>query len=101
MELTGKHRRYLRALAHELSPVVIVGKDGLTGAVFAAVERALLDHELIKVKLGERAGADRHAAATELATATHSEVAQVLGNIVLLYKAHPETPSLKLPSRPR
>lgn len=101
MELTGKHRRYLRALAHDLSPIVMVGKDGLTAAVFAAVARALLDHELIKVKLGEGAGDDRHAAAAALATATQSDVAQVLGNIVLLYKPHPETPSLKLPSRPR
>lgn len=101
MELSGKHRRYLRALAHDLSPIVIVGRDGLTPAVYEAVKRGLLDHELIKVKLGDGAGEDRHAAASQLATATQSEIAQVLGKIVLLYKPHPETPSLKLPSRPR
>lgn len=95
--LTGKQRRHLRALGHALRPIVQVGKDGIDEGVVAAVERALGDHELVKLKVGEAAGLDRHDAAESLAQKTHSEVAQVLGNTVLLYRAHPDDPEIVLP----
>jgi RNA-binding protein len=95
--LTGKQRRHLRALAHELRPIVQVGKDGLDEGLLAAVDQALADHELIKIKVGEGAGLDRHAAADALAAQTHSQVAQVLGNIVLLYRPDPDEPRIQLP----
>ncbi len=97
MSLTGKQRRKLRALAHELKPIVQVGKSGIDDGLVAALDRALADHELVKVKLGEAAGLDRHDAADELAQKTKSEVAQVLGNIVLLYRPDPEDPKIELP----
>lgn len=77
--------------------VVQIGKDGLDDGLVAAVDRALTDHELVKVKVGEGAGLDRHEAAEELAQRTHSELAQVLGNIVLLYRPHPDEPQIVLP----
>lgn len=95
--LTGKQRRHLRALAHELKPIVQIGKDGLDDGLIAAIDRALLDHELVKVKVAEAAGLDRHDAADAIASKTQSEVAQVLGNIVLLYRAHPDDPTIDLP----
>ncbi len=95
--LTGKQRRHLRALAHELKPIVQVGRGGLDDGVIAAVDRALTDHELVKIKLAEAAGLDRHDAADAIASKTQSEVAQVLGNIVLLYRAHPDEPVIELP----
>jgi RNA-binding protein len=95
--LSGKQRRHLRALAHDLKPVVQVGKDGIDDGLIAAVDKALVDHELIKVKVGESAGLDRHDAAEDIAQKTKSEVAQVLGNIVILYRAHPDEPQIVLP----
>jgi RNA-binding protein len=95
--LSGKQRRYLRGLGHDLKPIVQVGKDGIDDGLVAALERALHDHELVKLKLGESADLDRHDAAEALARRTHSEVAQVLGNTVLLYRAHPEDPEIVLP----
>ena len=74
-----------------------VGKDGIDDGLVAAIAQALLDHELIKVKVGEGAGLDRHDAAEDLAKRTQSEVAQVLGNTVLLYKPHPKDPKIVLP----
>lgn len=97
MSLTGKQRRHLRALAHKIRPTVQVGKGGIDDGLVAAVDQALGDHELIKVKLGENAGVDRHDAAEQLAQKTKSEVAQVLGNIVILYRADPEKPEIELP----
>lgn len=96
--LTGKQRRHLRALGHKLDVIVQVGKGGIDEGLVAAVNQALADHELIKVKVGENAEIDRHAAAEALATQTKSEVAQVLGNTVLLYRANPDDPEIKLPS---
>jgi RNA-binding protein len=96
MSLTGKQRRLLRALGHGLSPVVQLGKGGLSEPLVDAVDRALADHELIKVKLLETFDLDRHDAATELAGRTRSEVAQVLGRTILLYRPDPEDPRIEL-----
>jgi RNA-binding protein len=85
MALTGKQRRKLRALGHHLQPVVLVGQQGVTAGVIAATAQALHDHELVKVKIGE-GPMDRHQAAARLAQQTGSELAQVLGRVVLLFK---------------
>jgi RNA-binding protein len=95
--LTGKQRRHLRGLGHDLKPIVQVGKGGVDDGLVAAVVQALEDHELVKLKVGEAAKLDRHDAAEAIAHRTHSEVAQVLGNTVLLYRAHPEDPVIVLP----
>lgn len=86
--LSGKQRRKLRALGHHLEVVVLVGQQGVTPGVLAAVEQALFDHELIKVKVPE--GAGRHELAEQLARETGAEVAQVLGRTALLFKKRDE-----------
>jgi len=95
--LTGKQRRHLRGLGHGLKAIVQVGKDGIDDGLVAAVEQALEDHELVKLKVGEAAKLDRHDAAEALAHKTHSQVAQVLGNTVLLYRPNPDEPVIVLP----
>lgn len=95
--LTGKQRRHLRALGHDLKPLVQVGKGGIDDGLVKAVDQALADHELVKIKVGEGANLDRHEAADTIAAQTHSEIAQVLGNMVLLYRPDPEDPQIKLP----
>jgi RNA-binding protein len=95
--LTGKQRRHLRALAHALHPLVQVGKGGLDEGLVAAVDRALADHELGKVKVGENSAAGKDEVAGELAAKTKSEVAQIIGNIVLLYRPDPDEPVIALP----
>ena len=52
-KLKGSQRKYLRAQAHHLKPLVIIGAKGVTGQLIASVDLALKDHELIKVKFGE------------------------------------------------
>ena len=94
---SGELRRALRGHGHALSPLVQVGKAGVTDGVVKQVNQALADHELVKIKVGEASALDRHTAAGELALKTHSEVAQVLGNIVLLYRPDPDEPAIQLP----
>ncbi len=85
MALKGKDRRELRGMGHHLSPVVQIGQNGVTEGVIGATRQALEDHELIKVKIGD-GPEGRHEAAEHLARETKSEVAQVLGKTVLLFK---------------
>ena len=95
MALTGKQRRRLRALGHHLKPVVIVGQDGVTPGVLAAVDQALFDHELVKVKLGD-CPEEKDEAAERLAGGSGAELAQLLGRTVLLYKAREDNPEIVL-----
>ncbi len=95
--LGGKQRRYLRGLGHRLTAVVLVGKEGVTEGLAGALEIALGQHELIKVKLGQNAPEDRHVTAAAMAKLTRSALVQVLGSTVLLFKRHPTEPKLVLP----
>jgi RNA-binding protein len=95
--LKGAALRHLRGLGHALDPVVMVGKEGVTEAVVAALRAALLTHELVKVKVLGEAPLDRRDAAALLAAGTESTLAQVLGRTVLLYKRHPKKPKIELP----
>ncbi len=96
MALSGKQRRALRALGHHLKPVLQVGHGGVTPALLAALEQALHDHELVKVRVLAHAPEPKHTVALALASSSGSEVAQVLGRTVLLYRARPEDPKIRL-----
>jgi RNA-binding protein len=96
-ELSGKQRRHLRALGHHLSPVLQIGHEGLTDAVLAQANTQLDAHELIKVKVSEASPLPRHEAAAQLASATHSQLAQVLGRTFLLYKPRAKDAAIVLP----
>ena len=95
--LRGKQRRHLRGLGVHLQPVVFVGKKAITGGVLDEIRDALRAHELIKVRLLEAAGPDRKTIARELAERTESELVQVLGRTVLLYRRGEEEPRIEFP----
>jgi RNA-binding protein len=95
--MTGKDRRYLRALAHRLSPVVIVGQRGLSDAVVRQVDGALTDHELIKVRLGGDCPVDAAAVSAALRERTGCELAGSIGRVLILYRPRPERPTIVLP----
>lgn len=98
-KLTGKQQSHLRALAHSLKPIVQLGKNGYTEAVRAQLDQALLDHELIKVKLGGDSRADMDEVLELVQNALQAEVVQVIGNIAVLYRRHPDKPKIVLPAR--
>lgn len=94
--LTGKQARALRARGHGLEPLVTVGKEGVTAGVVDSLEANLAAHELVKVRIAQGCGADRHEVAAALAAGTRAAVAQVLGRTVLLFRpgtqGKPQTP---------
>lgn len=96
-ELSGKQRRYLRALGNELKPVVMVGQNGLAEPVLRALATAFHQTELVKVKLQEGFLGDRFEVAEELAKSVSAQLVQVLGRTILLYRRHLEKPRITLP----
>ena len=96
--LRGKQRRFLRGLGVGMKPTLHVGKDGVTDAVLAAVEHEVVDRELIKVRLLETIEGDRKEIARDLAERTGTELVQVLGRTLLLWRRNPEEPKIELPA---
>ncbi len=95
-KLTGKNRGTLRSLAHHLQPVVIVGQNGPTDALIAQVERALTDHELIKVKVLKTYEGDIKELAKIIVKSTDSQLAGKVGHILILYRENPDNPQIQL-----
>ena len=95
--LTPKQKQYLKGLAHPLSPVVRVGKGGLTEAVIAEATKALEAHELIKVRIEVEEGAARRELAAKLAESTDAQLAGTIGKVAMLYRHREEKPKIKLP----
>ncbi|MFN2441528.1 MAG: ribosome assembly RNA-binding protein YhbY [Thermoanaerobaculia bacterium] len=99
--LTPKQKKHLRALAHELDPVVRIGKGRISDPVAAETVRSLEAHELIKVRIEADAGSDRRELAVELANMTGSELVGTIGKIAILYRERDEEPSIRLPRADR
>ena len=88
--LSTKQKQFLKGLAHHLSPVVMLGSNGLTEGVLAEIDNALNHHELIKVKI---AGADRETKQLiidAIVRETQSSNVQTIGHILVLYRPSEE-----------
>jgi RNA-binding protein len=97
MALSEKQKKHLRRLAHPLSPVVMLGNAGLTDGVVSELDRALTDHELVKVsaRVGERDA--RSEALASLASRTCAEIVQQVGNVGVFYRRRKELAKILLP----
>lgn len=99
LTLTVQQRQNLKARAHPLDPVVMVGNAGLTPAVLAEIERALKSHELIKIRAtGEREV--RAAMLQEICSTLNAAPVQHIGRILVVYRPQENVPEKK-PSRRR
>ncbi|AUX86571.1 ribosome assembly RNA-binding protein YhbY [Acinetobacter tandoii] len=93
--LSIQERKRLRQIGHALNPVVMIGGQGLTENVVEETNRALNDHELIKVKIAGEDREARVAVIAEISEVTGAEVVQTIGKIALLYKkAKQQNPKL-------
>jgi RNA-binding protein len=97
MQLTEKQKKHLRRLAHPLNPIVMLGNGGLTDGVVKELERALSDHELVKVsaRVGDREARD--AALTALAARTSSALVHRIGNVGVFYRRSKALTKILLP----
>jgi RNA-binding protein len=97
MALSEKQKKHLRRLAHPMHPIVMLGNAGLTDGVVNELERALTDHELVKVgaRVGDRD--TRNEALSTLAARTASELVQRIGNVGVFYRRSKTLPKIVIP----
>ena len=96
--LTPKQRQHLKGLAHGLQPTVQVGAAGVSDGVLEALDNALETHELVKVRIGKGPeGDERRELANELAAGARAQLCQVIGRVVVLYRARKRDPKIVLP----
>lgn len=101
MPLDQSRKKQLRAIGHQLHPIVMISERGVSEGVNLELERALEDHELIKVKLALADPADRRELAAALCEQHNAELVQAVGKVILLYrKAQKPNPRLSNLLRP-
>ena len=91
-KLTGRQKKYLKGLGHHLSPVILIGKEGISPKLIEAAALELKNHELIKIKIGNNSNVAKQDAVQALTAATGGELVQLIGKSLLLYKENPEKP---------
>ncbi|KPH71208.1 ribosome assembly RNA-binding protein YhbY [Oceanobacillus caeni] len=95
--LTGKQKRFLRSEAHHLKPIFQVGKDGVNDNMITQIGEALEKRELLKVSILQNCVEDKNTVAEQLVDGTDSELVQIIGNNIVLYKESKENKQLELP----
>jgi RNA-binding protein len=88
--LSASQKKNLRTLGHELKPLVQLGAKGLTESVMLEIERALSDHELIKVRLAGQGPDDRKVLITKIEEELAATAVQSIGHMVLLFRKNPD-----------
>lgn len=96
LDLTPQQRKFLKAQAHNLKPVVMIGNAGLTEAVLKEIVRSLAAHELIKVRVLNDDRAEREAWLAAICQQLDCAPVQHIGKLLLIYKPA-EEPRLVLP----
>ncbi|UOF92860.1 ribosome assembly RNA-binding protein YhbY [Fodinisporobacter ferrooxydans] len=95
--LTGKQKRYLRSMAHHLTPIFQVGKGGVSENMLEQLDAALEANELIKISILQNCEEDKDTVAAELAEGTEAELVQLIGKTVVLYRESEERKQIELP----
>ncbi|WP_120995921.1 ribosome assembly RNA-binding protein YhbY [Stutzerimonas urumqiensis] len=86
MPLTNEQKKEYKSIGHHLKPVLTVAEHGLTEGVLAELDRALNDHELIKVQLRIAERDARQGLLEELCKAGRCELVQTIGKVALVYR---------------
>ena len=95
--MTSKQRAYLKSLAMSMEPVVHIGKSSVTPELVRSVEEAIEKRELIKLAVLKNCMDDPDAIAQVIADRTKSQVVQVIGKKIVLYRKNKDKPKIVLP----
>lgn len=95
--MKGKQKRYLRSLAVTDRPIFQIGKDGINDNLIVQLQDALEARELIKIRVLNNSSSEAREIAPRLAAATASELIQVIGHNIVLYKKSTKKPRIELP----
>lgn len=94
--LTGKQRRFLRAMGTGIDPIFQIGKGGLSENLIKQLDDALEARELIKVKVLTNSGEIPKDVGGEIALAINAELVQVIGKTLLFFRASKKNPRIEL-----
>ena len=97
MSLSKKHLKFLRAMCHDLKPVILMGQKGLTEEVLSEIDIALTHHELVKIKLSVDDRELRKQISSEICEQTQSEEVQSIGKTLSVYRVNPDKAVIELP----
>ena len=95
--ITSKQRAYLRSIAQNITPIFQIGKNGINDNQIEQIINALEARELIKINMLDSTPEDKNEIANELANRTNSDVVQVIGKKITLYRRSTKTPKIELP----
>ena len=90
MALTPKERQKLKGYAHGLRPIVYIGHNGLTAAVNKEIDRALNDHELIKMRIQHEDREVRRDLYAQIVKIHQAELVQQIGSVGVLFRVNPD-----------
>lgn len=99
-ELNPAERRALRARAHHLQPVVLIGEAGFTPAVLKEIDLALKSHELIKIRVLGDDRERRESLLAEICAALDASPVQHIGKVLVIFRPRPEEPGMPPAPRP-
>lgn len=94
--LNSKQRAKLKSLANPLETIFQIGKAGISDATVKQLDDALTARELIKIKVLETAPEDAKAVAEQIGSLTNSEVVQVIGSRIVLYRMNRKDPKIEI-----
>lgn len=95
MKLTSKQRIHLRSLAHDLDPTTNIGKNGITDEVIVHINKALSEHELIKVKF-QAMKDEKEGLTASISERTGAELVEIIGHIAIFYRQNGDVSSRKV-----
>ena len=95
--LSNPQKRYLRGLAHDLKPVLMVGAKGVTASLVAELDKVLEQHELVKVKVAAEDRETRDTWIADLAAQSTSELVSRIGHTAVFYRRSKDKPLVILP----
>jgi RNA-binding protein len=95
--LTNPQKRYLKGLAHDLRPVILVGAKGVSASLLSELDTALEQHELIKVKISAEDRETRDAWIGQMTEASQAGLVTRIGNIAVMFRRSKNKPFVILP----
>jgi len=95
--LTKTQLKFLKGLGHHLNPVILIGAQGVTDALLTELNKALLHHELIKIKMANDDRDERRVMNESILTYTKAELIGTIGKTFIIYRANPKAPKISLP----
>ncbi|MFR8505832.1 MAG: ribosome assembly RNA-binding protein YhbY [Peptoniphilus sp.] len=94
--LTGKERSYLKSLAHNMDPLIQLGKDGINQGFLSQIDKLLEDHEIVKINVLQNAPVEVDEIVDDILDATGAEFVQKIGKKLTIYRESKENKKIEL-----